>query len=308
MSPRVSVIIIFYNGERYFAEAIESVLAQSFQDYELLLVDDGSHEPATAIARDYEARHPGRVRYFEHPGHANRGMSATRNLGLENARGEYVAFIDADDRWRPEKLGQQIAIMEAHPELAAVCGTVNYWWSWAGTGRRDVDIPTGHVRDRVVQPPEASLALYPLGKAAAPCPSDLMLRRSVVMALGGFEAHFTGPRQMYEDQGFLAKLYIAAPVWFSSSLWLDYRQHAESIVAEVKRQGGVAEVRHYFLRWFETYLAERPEPVDPRVSRALARALRPYRRPLLNAVIEAPGRVARLGRRALGKVRRALVA
>ena len=306
--PRVSVIIIFYNGERYFAEAIDSVLAQGCQDYELLLVDDGSREPATAIARDYEARHPGRVRYLEHPGHANRGMSATRNLGLANAHGEYVAFIDADDRWRPEKLAEQIAIMDAHPEIAAVCGTVNYWWSWAGTGRRDVDVPTGHVRDRIVQPPEASLALYPLGKAAAPCPSDLMLRRGVVMALGGFEEHFTGPRQMYEDQGFLAKLYITAPVWFASSVWLDYRQHAESIVADVKRQGGVAEVRHYFLRWFEAYLAARPEPVDPRVSRALSRALRPYRRPLLNAVIVAPGHAARLVRRALGKLRRSLAA
>jgi glycosyltransferase involved in cell wall biosynthesis len=302
--PRVSAIIIFYNGERYFAEAIDSVLAQNFRDFELLLVDDGSTDGSTAIARDYEARHPGRVRYLEHPGHANRGMSATRNLGLAHAQGEYVAFIDADDRWHPDKLADQIGIMDRHPELAAVCGTVRYWYSWAG--RKDVDVPTGHVQDRLVPPPEASLALYPLGKAAAPCPSDLMLRRDVVMALGGFEEHFTGPRQMYEDQGFLAKLYISAPVWFASKVWLDYRQHADSIVSEVKRGGGVAEVRHYFLRWFETYLAGRPEPNDPRVIRALNRALRPYRRPVADAILQFPARAIGLARRALGKLRRAL--
>ena len=302
--PRVSVITIFYNGERYFAEAIESVLRQSYRDFELLLVDDGSSDGSTEMARRYEQRHPGRVRYLEHPGHANRGMSATRNLGLANALGEFVAFIDADDRWHPDKLAEQLEIMERHPEVAAVCGSVCYWRSWAGG--TDVDIPTGHVRDRLVPPPEASLALYPLGKAAAPCPSDLMLRRDVVVTLGGFEEHFTGPRQMYEDQGFLAKLYLAAPVYFASNVWLDYRQHDDSVVSTVKRDGGVAEVRHYFLRWLESYLAGRSETADARVHSALARALRPYRHPLLHAVSQLPTRVLNLPGRVVRKLRRSL--
>ncbi len=108
MPPRISVVMIFFNSERYITEAIDSVLAQTFTDFELLLVDDGSTDTSSAIARDYVDRYPTRVRYLEHEGHANRGMSAARNLGLRNAVGEFVALIDSDDVWRPNKLAEQL--------------------------------------------------------------------------------------------------------------------------------------------------------------------------------------------------------
>ena len=276
--PRVSVISIFLNAERFISEAIESVLAQDFRDFEIILVDDGSAQECTKIARDYAARHAPIIRYLEHPGHQNRGMSASRNLGLSAARGEFVAFIDADDVWEKTKLTDQLAIMEAFPHLGMVCGAARYWSSW--NGGNDEIVPTGHLSNAVVLPPEAALALYPLGKACAPCPSDLLLRRNVVASLGGFEEHFTGP---YEDQGFLAKLYLAAPVYFSDKVWINYRQHAHSCMAEVTRQGRYHEVRLYFLNWLEAYLISMPQP-DPRVVTALHRALWPYRHPRMQAM------------------------
>lgn len=293
--PTVSVITIFLDAATYLDEAIASVMAQTRPDFELLLCDDGSTDGSSRIAREWAARAPARVRYLEHEGHVNRGMSATRNLGLAAARGEFIAFIDADDVWRPRKLAEQVALMRAHPELGMVCGTVDYWRSWAGGD--DVLVPTGHVRNRVVRPPEATLALYPLGKAAAPCPSDMLVRRDAVEEVGGFEEHFTGPRQIYEDQGFLAKLYLARPVWFSDSVWLDYRQHDESCVATVTREGRYHDVRRYFLTWFEEYVDRLPEPPPREVRAALSRALRPYRSPLLSAVRSSPGRLATRGRR-----------
>jgi glycosyltransferase involved in cell wall biosynthesis len=284
-APRVSIILIFLNGEAFLDAAIESVMAQSFTDFELLLCDDGSGDAATSIARGWATRHPGKISYLEHEGHANHGMSATRNLGLAASRGEFVAFIDADDVWRPNKLTDQVEIMEAHPELGMVCGVVNYWSSWAGETKADVLIPTGHVQNTVVHPPGASLALYPLGKAAAPCPSDMLLRHTAVDAVGRFEAHFTGPRQMYEDQGFLAKLYLESPVYFSDKIWLDYRRHAASYMAEVKRAGRYDEVRSYFLTWFDGYLRTHPALESDTVRLALNRALWPYRYPLLHRII-----------------------
>ncbi len=212
-APRVSVITIFLNAERFISEAIESVLTQDFCDFEIILVDDGSTQECTTIARDYAQRYAPIIRYLEHPGHQNRGMSASRNLGVAAARGEFVAFIDADDVWEKNKLTEQLAIMDRFPELGMVCGAARYWSSW--NGGDDQTIPTGHLYNRVILPPNAALALYPLSKASAPCPSDLLLRRELIASLGGFEEHFTGPRQLYEDQAFLAKLYLAAPVYFA---------------------------------------------------------------------------------------------
>src|SRR5579884_627502 len=94
--PRVSAVIIFWNAERFLAEAVESVFAQTFDDWELLLVDDGSTDGSTAMAQEYANRNPDRAHYLEHEHHANRGRSASRNLGIRHAAGDYVAFLDAD--------------------------------------------------------------------------------------------------------------------------------------------------------------------------------------------------------------------
>ena len=276
-NPRVSVICIFYQAERYFREAIESVLDQDFKNYELLLVDDGSTDESTAMAKAYCASDPARIHYSEHAGHANRGMSATGNLGLKQGRGEYIAFIDADDRWRPTKLSEQVALLAAMPDVDAVCGATNYWRSHAGGG--DELVPTGHAFNRPVRPPEALLKLYPLGSADPPCPSDLMIRSAAIDSVGGFEESFTGPMQLYEDQAFLTKFYLQRTIYFSDRVWLDYRLHDESCTSWVHRQGLGPEVRGRCLAWFEAYLAASPYRFDPRIRLALMRRLRPYRHP-----------------------------
>jgi len=125
----------------------------------------------------------------------------------------------------------------------------------------------------------------------------MLLRREAVVAVGGFEEHFTGPRQMFEDQGFLAKLYLTWPVLFADSVWLDYRQHPASIVATVKRDGQRDEVRRYFFTWFESYLDGLPEKPPKAVRRAVARKLRPYRRPVTHAALTFLRRLARKARR-----------
>jgi glycosyltransferase involved in cell wall biosynthesis len=291
MNPRVSVITIFYNAAEFLGEAIESVLGQEYRDFELLLVDDGSNDASSAIAQAFADREPARIRCLHHPGSENRGMSASRNLGIREARGELVAFIDSDDRWRHNKLAGQIAIFDRLPGVDACCGSVNYWRSWAG-GEDEV-IRTGHVQNRAVDPPEAILALYPLGKAAAPCPSDLMVRRSTALALGGFEESFTGPLQMYEDQAFLAKLYLEGIIYFDERCWLDYRRHDASCVATVSRDGRYHEVRRHFLEWLAAYLSDRPHLQQPALMTALNRALFPYRHPHIGQPLRAAGKLLR---------------
>src|SRR5262245_60211168 len=109
--------MIFLDALPFLDEAIESVRAQTCDEWELLLVDDGSTDGSTAVALRHAERDPGRIRYLEHPGHENHGMSASRNLGVSHARGQYVGFLDADDVWLPRKLEQQTAILDGRPEI-----------------------------------------------------------------------------------------------------------------------------------------------------------------------------------------------
>jgi glycosyltransferase involved in cell wall biosynthesis len=298
-TPTVSVVAIFHDDERFLGEAVVSVLHQDYEDWELLLVDDGSTDGSTAIARRLAAEQPGRIRYLEHPGHQNRGISATRNLGWRAARGRYVAFLDSDDVWEPAKLGEQIAILDDHPEIGMVVGASRYWWSWAGVDatRDDQVMPIGAAPDRVHRPPTLLHQLYPLAKGVAPCPSSVLVRRAVLEAIGGFEEEFPG---MYEDQAFLVKIYHHTPVWVSGRCWDRYRRHAGQIMNATSR-AGYHTARERFLRWYADYLRSTSID-DPGIHRALQRALWPYQHPQLAAARRAVGGVrASFRRRRVGR-------
>jgi glycosyltransferase involved in cell wall biosynthesis len=284
-SPRVSAVIIFFNGEDFLPEAIESVVAQTFTDWELLLADDGSGPAATAIAREYAARYPSRIRYLEHPNHANRGMSATRNLGVRNARGDLIAFLDADDVWLPSKLAVHVSLLDTHPEIGLVCGATIYWRSWSN-GRDDL-IPTGHRQDAVIYPPDAALALFPLGDAPPVSMSDIVLHRDLIEKVGGFEEQFTGH---YESRAFLSKVFLTAPVYFDSKASNKYRQHPSSCVATALRDGSHIRNRLLFLEWLERHLKTRDKS-HQLVVRSLRRALRPYRRPRIDYFLSVPAKI-----------------
>lgn len=111
----VSVIINVYNGVPYLAEAIESVLAQSYRTVELIVVDDGSDDGTAELAQGYGPV----LRYVHQP---RAGIGAARNRGVELAQGDYLAFLDADDRFAPDKLDRQMAAFAADPDLDMVFG------------------------------------------------------------------------------------------------------------------------------------------------------------------------------------------
>lgn len=282
-APLVSVIIIFLNAERFLREAIESVVAQTYSAWELILVDDGSTDRSTRIAAAWAAGQPGRVRVVEHKGHVNRGMSASRNLGVAQARGAFVAFLDADDVWRPHTLAEQMGALAAHPEAGMVYGPITWWYGWtgeAGHARRDFLQPLGVPADRLYTPP---LLLVPWLRRKAAVPSGILVRRSVVDAVGGFEERFRG---LYEDQAFCAKVCLSAPVYVSSRCWYVYRQHPNSWCRVARGRGEQRIARGAFLDWLGTYLLEQGI-TDQRVWRALERERWLYRHPRLHGVLHA---------------------
>jgi len=250
----ISIIIPFYNIEAHIAEAIESVISQTYPNWELLLIDDGSIDSGTSIALEYCNKYKSKIIYLSHEGHQNKGLAASRNLGLKEAKGEYVALLDADDVWLPEKLTRQVEIAVSHPDVAFISGASLYWYSWKGKDLDDVIIPVGCEKNKVILPPLLFFQLYPIGKGAAPCPSGMLIKTEVLRRHEGFVEYFKGEFQVYEDQGFLTKFYLSDKCYFSGDYYDKYRQRSGSLVNEFQSTGTYLKVRLYFLEWLEGYL------------------------------------------------------
>jgi glycosyltransferase involved in cell wall biosynthesis len=304
----VSIITIFLDAAPFFDEAVESVLAQTHERWELLLVDDGSTDGSDAIARRWAASHPERIRYLSHPGRENRGMSASRNLGLEHARGEYVAFLDADDVYLPEKLERQLEVLGRHPEAGMVFGPSHLWYGWTGD---PLDVAKEQPRrlgvppDTLVEPPTL-VRRYLDRSADTPATCSVLVRRSTVDAVDGFVSTF---HDLYEDQAFFYKVALRFPIFAEGRAWDRYRRHPGSVVEVRIREGTHADdyrpvpSRRAFLAWLDGYFRE--EGIDdPGLRRLLDHELFPYRHPRRHAAAERLRALARS--RPLWPVRRAV--
>ena len=285
--PRFSVITIFLDAERYIREAIDSVFAQTYDSWELVLVDDGSTDGSTRIARQFAERFPDRVRYVEHAGHANRGMSASRNLGVDRASGDYVAFLDADDVYLPRRLERHAEIIARHPGVACVQSCMLRWYAWedAGdAGRPDEpERPPAGDREVVVDPPGLLLLLLETRGGTPSGTCNLSVRRSAFLEAGGSDDSF---RSHFEDQVLISKLYLRYPVVAIPDILARYRQHAASTVGHAGEATMLAQ-RVRYLDWLAGYLPGHG-PTDPQVANALRRALFEYRHPRLFALGQMP--------------------
>lgn len=250
----VSVVVIFLNAAPFIDEAIESVLAQSFESWELLLVDDGSTDGTRAVAEAWVRRYPHRMTLLEHPGRANRGMSASRNLGLRSAAGRYVAFLDADDRWTIDKLAIQVPLLEADSSLAAVFGSIRLFGGpEASVGIVRPEVPLG----KPLSPHELLCATL-LGRP--PLLTTLgnpLIRSSALLAVGGLEDSFAGQA---EDAVAWCKLVLRFPFMACGETMLEYRRHDLASGALDERGGTLLAGQTRFARWFYEYAAtESPE-------------------------------------------------
>lgn len=281
-SDLISVTIPVFDGEAFLAEAIESVLAQTHTHWELLLVDDGSTDRSTAIARQYAADCPDKIFYLEHPGHANRGLTASRNFGVRHARGQFLAFLDADDVWLPHKLQQQLSLMHQFPEAGMVYGRSEYWFDWDrnnATAERNY-IPELAPGDRLYRPTTLLTSTHPFGACGSPCPSSFFLRRSAFDAVGGFEEYFgLLTSQLLEDCAFLAKIYLAMPVYVADACWDRYRRHDRAMWQVMRSNHQEEAARKDYFVWLRSYL-RRHNVSDRNLWRTVRSAAWPYWLPL----------------------------
>jgi len=258
--PEVSVVIPFHDASPFLDDAIGSVLEQDYTDWELILVDDASRDGSREIAERHATAQPQRIRVLDPPGGLPSGAGPSRDRGVEQARGRWLAFLDADDRWLPHKLGRQMTALAAHPLAAMTYGPSLKWYSWPGApagSPPDRPYDLSAITDRYHEAPSL-VADFVSGRIPPPCPSSWLLRRSAYLEIGGGERPFgRGPYEVYEDQVLLLKLHLRYPVWVHSEVLDWYRKHADSVYERAKRAGEVEGARRRFLTWLVDYLEQR---------------------------------------------------
>ena len=246
--PLVSVNMPVYNGEDYLAEAIESILAQTYSNFELIVVDDGSTDASAEIIRAHALRDK-RIRFFQLE--QNCGEAAARGHGVANSKGEYITFLDSDDVCLPERLQKQVEFLQANLEYGGV-----------GTYARAVD---GNLKRLFDHKPPASHALILFEQFIGGDPfvyASVMLRRELIKIAGDYDASL----RYGSDSDLLTRLMGRTRFTNIPECLYIYRRHGRQLTAEKgeKRRHDMLLVR---ARRFERLWGEAPEEVLDRVAK-----------------------------------------
>ena len=262
---KVSVIMPAYNVAAYIAEAIDSVLAQTVADWELVIVDDGSTDRSGEIADEYAARDP-RILVLHQ---SNRGLSAARNHALRRSCGEYIAILDSDDVWEPGYLDAQLAQFAAHPDIDVI--SANGWFLGS------------HLHGQPVHPfpdprPQPTLATILADETSIFIMS--MFTRRVYERIGGFDEEM----RSNEDYDFWLRAAIAGfRFWRNHQPLCHYRRREDSLSAvDVRMLLGILRV----YAKIQPLLCDRPverEILERQVSRFTREALAAQARQALTA-------------------------
>ena len=212
VSPKVTVLIPVYNREKYVAAAIESILAQRFTDFELLLIDDGSIDGSVGVMRSYTT--DPRVRLVRNE--SNLGIPATRNRGIALAGGEYIAMLDSDDWAYPTRLEKQVAFLDRHSDVAMV-------GAWQ-TGIDERGQPLSRDKRRFVSPGELQSRLLFRTCLA----QTSILARTAIMQEYGYREQYI----VCEDFDLFARIAGKHKLARLPETLVHYRAHADNITRE----------------------------------------------------------------------------
>lgn len=214
--PRVSVIVPTHNSARYLPEAIDSVLGQTYRDFEIIVVDDGSTDDTQEVL----ARYGDQIRVVRQ---RNQGSAAARNAGILAARGEFIAFLDADDLWLPQKLERQMPLFGERPEIG-----------WVYSDYREFDesgLRTRSFFEREgLRPPPEGWVLLALAKGCITWTTTVVVRASCFQEAGLFDGAF--PRA--QDYDMWLRLAARFPVACVAEVLALYRRHPAQVTSETR--------------------------------------------------------------------------
>lgn len=249
-SPVVSVLLAVYNGERFLAEAIESILTQTYTDFELIVIDDGSVDGTAEIIREYAGRDE-RIRILQQA--ENRGQSAALNRGLAEARGDYVAKMDSDDISLPRRLEIQVDFLQSHPEIGVV-----------GAQRKQVDENLKPLRDIDFPLRHAHIVTNLFFGGWSIGGGEAVFRREVMRGLGGFNS-----RVILGDWELYCRLVERARFANVPERLYWARRHGNNITASHQSRRS-EELRGIRARWYKRLWGEAPDARLDRLDRLYA--------------------------------------
>ena len=189
--PKVSILMGIYNCAPTLREAVESILSQTFTDWELILCEDGSRDDTYAIAQEYRRAHPDRIILLRNE--KNMGLNHTLNRCLQAASGEYCARMDGDDLSLPDRFEKQVAFLDAHPEYAIVSTPMIFFDEQGEWGR-----------NQMIERPQRDDFIH---HSPVHCHAPCMIRREAYLAVGGYTEDLRMLR--FEDVNLWYKLYAA---------------------------------------------------------------------------------------------------
>lgn len=214
--PLISVIIPSYDRASYIVEALESVFNQNYPSIEIIVVDDGSSDGTYEILE--KQRDKGKITLLTHPKRANRGQSASLNLGLRRAKGNFISILDSDDMFASGKLEDQSEFLEQHPEIGMVYGQGH---AVDACGKFMFELPSnGHSETG-----DPNLLLLDCYMAL---PGGALIRKSVMDQVGFFEESFRAG----QDHDMALRIMEATKVAYLPKLAFYYRKHGDSISAK----------------------------------------------------------------------------
>ena len=216
--PLVSVVMPVYNGERFLAEAIDSILTQTFSDFELIIVDDGSTDGSAAIIQAYAER-DARVRSVQLD--MNEGVARARNRGIALSSGKYIAAMDSDDISLPERLQRQVEFLESHPDIGAV-----------GVGTRMVDEDVTSLLDYRLPKGHALIVFEMLVGGTGIVRPSSMVRREILVSGRGYDPDY----QFSDDFELFLRLVWEKAIRYAnlSAVLYIYRRHEASVTQTYK--------------------------------------------------------------------------
>lgn len=257
MLPQVSIIIPCYNASSFLAETLESILLQTYQNLEVVIVDDCSTDNSLTIAKQYEVQYPDKIKVVQVPFDSHQGASYARNYGLQFTKGELINYVDADDLLVPDKIEKQVQVLRQYPNVSWVIANAHYF-------HRSPKITNVSYTSQYKNI-KKGLHLHPYlfnyfikDFSITPCLMTVLVRREVIEQIGGWNNDF---KMNFTDQVFYAKIVLNYDTYIMDEVVAWYRQHENSSTNRGLRSENFLINQFKYWTWLEDYVQGHREKI-----------------------------------------------